>query len=86
MAVEYVDKNNDDGTNFGHSGGKIGFLGLTTPIVQQTLTSTATTASATLCYNGVNYGFASQNQADHVITLLNQIQAVLIAFGLAAEG
>jgi hypothetical protein len=38
MAVEYLEKGNDDGTNFGRSADKIGFYGLTTPIVKQTLT------------------------------------------------
>jgi hypothetical protein len=47
MAVEYLDKGNDDGTVLGQSASsKLGFYGLTTPIVQQTLTITAT-ASAT---------------------------------------
>jgi hypothetical protein len=44
MAVEYLDKGNDDGTNFGRTDGKIGFYGLTTPIVQQTITTTVTAA------------------------------------------
>jgi len=83
MAVEYVDKNNDDGTIFGHSGGKIGFLGLAAPIVQQTLTSAVTTTSAT---STSPYGFTSAAQADKIVTLLNQIQALLVAYGLAAEG
>ena len=48
MAVEYLDKGNDDGTCFGKATtSKIGFYGLTTPIVQPTLTLTAT-ASATV--------------------------------------
>lgn len=35
MAVEDLTKGNDDGTNFGQSASdKIGFYGLTTPIVQ----------------------------------------------------
>lgn len=45
MAVEYVDKNNDDGTNFGISTGKIGFYGLTAPIVKPTCTFAATSGS-----------------------------------------
>lgn len=48
MAVEYLDKGNDDGTCFGKATtSKIGFYGLATPIVQPTLTLTAT-ASATV--------------------------------------
>ena len=47
MAVEYLDKGNDDGTVFGQATtSKLGFYGLATPIVQPTLTITAT-ASAT---------------------------------------
>ncbi len=46
MAVEHLTKLNDDGTLFGQStADKIGFYGLTTPIIQPviTLTTTATT-------------------------------------------
>ena len=39
MSVNYVGSGNDDGVDFGHSTtSKIGFYGLTTPIVQPTLT------------------------------------------------
>lgn len=48
MAVEYVDKGNDDGTNFGKSDGKIGFYGLTTPIVKATVTLGAGTTTTLL--------------------------------------
>ena len=48
MAVEYLDKGNDDGTVLGQSASsKLGFYGLATPIVQPKLTLTAT-ASATV--------------------------------------
>lgn len=54
MAVEYVGKGNDDGTDFGRSDGKIGFYGLATPIVQPTLTLTVTTsAAATAAYTDI---------------------------------
>lgn len=48
MAVEYLDNGNDDGTNFGRSDGKIGFFGLTTPIVKQTITLGAGTTTTLL--------------------------------------
>lgn len=48
MAVDYVDKGNDDGTNFGKSDGKIGFYGLTTPIVKATVTLGAGTTTTLL--------------------------------------
>ena len=51
MAVEYLGSGNDDGTNFGNStSDKIGFYGLTTPIVQPSISLSAgdtTTALAT---------------------------------------
>jgi hypothetical protein len=54
MAVDFIECGNDDGANFGQSGGKIGFYGLTTPIAKQTL-STAVVADSTLgtCVKGL---------------------------------
>ena len=48
MAVDYVDKGTDDGANFGRSDGKMGFYGLTTPIVKPALTVTIVSASTIL--------------------------------------
>ncbi len=48
MAVEYLDSGNDDGTNMGKSDGKIGFYGLTTPIVKATVTLGAGTTTTLL--------------------------------------
>ena len=50
MAVEYLGSGNDDGTNFGKATtSKIGFYGLTTPIVQPSVTWPNTgTATTTL--------------------------------------
>lgn len=48
MAVEYLDNGNDDGSNFGRSDGKIGFYGLTTPIVKATVTLGAGTTTTLL--------------------------------------
>jgi hypothetical protein len=45
MAVDYRGNGNDDGSNFGRSDGKIGFYGLTTPIVKQTLVTPVTDTS-----------------------------------------
>jgi hypothetical protein len=45
-SVEFLDKNNDDGTNFGYSASsKIGFYGLTTPIIQPTVVFAATSST-----------------------------------------
>jgi hypothetical protein len=49
MAVDQLTKGNDDGTNFGQStSDKIGFYGLTTPIVQPTITLGAGTTTTLL--------------------------------------
>ena len=66
MAVEYIDTGNDDGTDFGRSDGKIGFYGLTTPIVKQTLT-VAVAAGATI--------------GTEILGIL-ELQAALAALGL----
>jgi hypothetical protein len=51
MAVEYLGSGNDDGVNLGRSTtDKIGFYGLTTPIVQPSITAVAT-ATATTALN-----------------------------------
>jgi hypothetical protein len=51
MAVEYLGSGNDDGVNLGRSTtDKIGFYGLTTPIVQPAITAVAT-ATATTALN-----------------------------------
>ena len=69
MAVEYLDKGNDDGTCFGKATtSKIGFYGLATPIVQPTLTITVTaSASPAATY-----------------TDIVAIKAALVALGLVA--
>jgi hypothetical protein len=45
MAVEYIGNGNDDGFNVGRSDEKIGFYGLTTPIVKPTCTFAATSGT-----------------------------------------
>jgi len=66
MSVNYVDDGNNDGTNFGRSDGKIGFYGLTTPIVKQTLTVACTAASTIIT----------------IATALAELQDALGALGL----
>ncbi len=48
MSVNYVGDGNDDGTNFGRTADKIGFYGLTTPIVKVTITLGAGTTTTLL--------------------------------------
>jgi len=47
MAVEFLGSGNDDGTNVGRSTDKLGFFGLTTPIVKATVAATTTTTATT---------------------------------------
>ena len=48
MAVQQLSKGGTDGTNFGQSTtDKIGFYGLTTPIVQPAITAVGTTTATT---------------------------------------
>jgi len=48
MAVEHLTKLNDDGTLFGQSStDKIGFYGLTTPIVRPAISAVGTTTATT---------------------------------------
>lgn len=56
MAVAYLGAGEDDGTNFGRSStDKIGFYGLTTPIVRPAaITTLATTPTATDIATAVN--------------------------------
>ena len=49
MSVDYIGNGNDDGTDFGQSTtDKIGFYGLTTPIVQPTISLGAGTTTTLL--------------------------------------
>lgn len=48
MAVRHLTDRRSDGTNFGYSTtDKIGFYGLTTPIVQPSITAVGTTTATT---------------------------------------
>lgn len=95
MTVTQLTKLPSDGTNFGQSTtDKIGFYGLTTPIVQpsgatqaavtvSTITTAATTTSP--------WGFATSTQADNLaasaklaVTLVNKIRTDLVALNLIA--
>lgn len=81
MAVEYLDKGNDDGTCLGQSATeKISFYGAT-PIVQRSgaaQAAVATTAATTT----TPFGYTTAAQADAIVTLVNECRAALIAAGL----
>jgi len=79
-SVEYLGTGQDDGVNMGRSAtDKIGFYGLTTPIVQPVLTPAVATTAATTT---TPYGFTTLAQANHIVELLNLIRARLVALGI----
>uniref|UniRef100_A0A6H1ZE94 Uncharacterized protein n=1 Tax=viral metagenome TaxID=1070528 RepID=A0A6H1ZE94_9ZZZZ len=81
MSVDYIGNGNDDGTNFGQSAtDKIGFYGLTTPIVQPILTAAVSTAAVSLA----GYGYPTSAIAEHVVEAVNLIMTRLKALGLMA--
>lgn len=71
MAVEYLGTGNDDGVILGRSAtDKVSFYG-GTPVVQQTLTTTAMTTMATTAATSTSpFGF-TEAQANAVITAIN---------------
>jgi hypothetical protein len=83
MAVDYIGSGQPDGANFGRSDDKIGFYGLTAPIVQQDFTTPAITSSinkdTTVCW-----GFSDSTAATNIITLVNELRAKLVALNLVA--
>ena len=82
MAVEELTKGNDDGTRIGQaSTEKLGFYGLTTPIVQPTGGVAVTTTAAT---TSTPYGYSTSTQADAIVTAINATLANLRALGLVA--
>ena len=83
MAVDYVEYGNDEGTNFGRSDGKIGFYGLTTPIVQPDFTQAALSATPIVGNTSV-WGFTTSSEAANIITMVNEIRAKLVALNLIA--
>jgi hypothetical protein len=80
MAVEYLDKGNDDGTVFGQDASeKIGFYGAS-PITQPALTLALSTPTTSLA----GYGFSTAAQASEVVQAVNWIMLRLRQLGLAA--
>lgn len=87
MAVEYLDKGNDDGTVLGQTASeKIAFYG-GTPQVQGTLTAAAvdtTVAISTTTGAVTSWGFSTSTQANAIVSLVNELRAELVSIGLLA--
>lgn len=81
LGVGNIELDTTTGTKIGSAASqKLGFLGAT-PIVQRVGAAQAAvvTTSAT---NSSPYGFATGAQADAIVTLVNELRAALVAFGL----
>ena len=79
--VTQLHDGNPDGVNFGSaSTDKLGFYGLTTPIVRPTGATSVTTTAATSTTNA--YGYTTAAQADAIVTALNVVIANLAALNL----
>lgn len=79
MGVEYIDKNNDDGSCFGHdSDSKISFYG-TTPCDQP---ASASEAAVTTSVTTTATTTALATDVAAIITLVNQIRTDLVELGL----
>ncbi len=82
MSVNQISNGNDDGTLLGQSStDKLGFFGLTTPIVQPALTPCKTVASAT---STTPFGFVSAVDANNFIDMVYSMFDKLVALGLIA--
>ena len=79
---QFVNDYNPDGAVFGRAAtDKIGFYGLTTPIVQPTGGVAVTTDLAT---TSTPYGWSTSTQANAIVTAVNATLANLRALGLVA--
>lgn len=73
-------------TSLGHTYGqdsldKISFFGAT-PIVKRTGSDQAAVATTAAASTASVFGFTTAAQADAVVTLLNEVRATLVAYGL----
>lgn len=78
-----VSNNNSDGLRIGQSStDKLGFYGLTTPIVQPTGTSAAAATTLAVSTTSNIWGFSTSTQANAIVTLVNDLRTKLVALGL----
>jgi len=75
-----------DGCLLGQStSDKLGFYGLTTPIVQPSGSGQAAmTTTVSISTTTEKWGFATSTQANEIITLVNELRAALVALNLIA--
>lgn len=78
-----VSNNNSDGLRIGQSStDKLGFYGLTTPIVQPTGTPAAAATTLAVSTTSNIWGFSTSTQANAIVTLVNDLRTKLVALGL----
>jgi hypothetical protein len=85
MATENLSRGNDDGTVFGLDAttDKIGFYGLTTPIVQPASSAIATLAVTSATAGG--FGFTTSAQFEAAVAQLKAITSALRGLGIVAS-
>lgn len=69
-----------DGIQLGETGEKLGILGAT-PVVRRVGADQAAVVTTTAT-NSSPYGYATQAQANAIVTLVNEIRAALVAVGI----
>lgn len=80
MSVRYITDKNSDGTSLGQATTeKISVYGVT-PVVQRSGSAQAAVAT-TAATSTTPFGYA-EAQANAIVTLLNEIRATLVAFGI----
>jgi hypothetical protein len=77
----FVGDGNDDGEVLGRSGGKAGFYGLATPVVQPSVTHIGTTTISQVATSG-KWAFASSTAALAFISLTKSLQNALDTLNL----
>ncbi|MFP5511426.1 MAG: hypothetical protein ACLGIP_20140 [Alphaproteobacteria bacterium] len=78
MAAFYVDDGNPEGSIFGRSGGKIGFLGANPTAIATGFTAPAATAAS----SSTPFGYTTAAQADAIVAWIRAADAELKAKGL----
>ncbi len=83
MAVEELDKGNDDGTRLGQSSSSLISAYGATPCDQPANVTSVTTTAATSTTNA--YGYSTSTQADAIVTAVNAIITNLEEIGWMAS-
>ena len=84
MTLKFIDDNNADGVVFGQtSTSKISFYGASVVAQVATFSSVSTTAAIS-CAGSACFGFNTSDQANNLVTQINNCRAALRTLGLVA--